>query len=526
MSLIETVASTILKFKVDVSDAKRGLKELAGEEKKAAEAAVMATEQRNQAMESLQKGIEKVSAGMRIANEVIRIGAEGWKEYEKFARQAGGADEERARSFRSAISSWDEGMQKLQIQIGRMVVALAPLVELAGRIIGYGADAINYLPSIGGLGGGGDRAEAERAFAQWKKEGKVGQGRGGDAFLFDATRADQYARGAQAIAASGLVSASAISTQEYAESVAKHLGFTDAKQLAAFNAMSALGYGAAFQGGDRAVFKDAWKGFKHPKTGTPNPTTWDTESRRYSPGRLDQTIGAVGADYGSSVTPGGYSPILDYGAVGLENARALNEELAKMEQERKKTVLETIFGAPEQFDLYTSKMELLKSGLDTFTGALQSHFDAWAAGSETLSQAVAGMGRDIVTGIASQLQAYAIKEGVLALISLAAGDVRGAGQHAIAAGAAEAGAITVGAIARHFNVGAGGGGGGGGGGYTGAPAGSGGGGDHRGGTGPTSITVVMGGDGNDSPRFRARAVKQGFDLAQRYEGQSKTVQYQ
>lgn len=512
MSLIETVASTILKFKVDVSDAKRGLRELQGEEKKAAEAAVMAAEQRNSSMEKIQRGIEKTSAVLRIGNEVIRLAADGWKEYEKYATAAGGAEEARMRSARSAFATWDEGLSKLKVAIGQMVVALAPLVEMAGKIVGLAADAVNTLGSTPDY----KNKLKQLGYGHLIEDEQYIGGQAGGAY---------GAMQSISIASSGLMSASAISTKEYAESVAKHLGFTSAEQLAAFNAMSALGYGAAFQGGDRAVFKDAWKGFKAPKkpgSGTgAGPTTFDTESRRYDPGYIDQTLGAAGTDYGTGAGPARYGmDQFDYGAFGREAA-------ASLDAFRKQTMLEQIFGAPETFDLYQSKLELLKGGLDIFTGALQSHFDAWVSGSETLSQAVAGMGRDIVTGIASQLQAYAIKEGVLALISLAAGDIRGAGQHAIAAGAAEAGAITVGAIARHFNVGAGGGGGGGGGGYSGAPSGSGGGGgDHRSGTGPTSITVVMGGDGNDSPRFRARAVKQGFDLAQRYEGQSKTVQYQ
>jgi len=517
VSLFQQVAETILRFKVDVADAKRGLKELQGEEKKAAEASIKLSEQQNNRIDSAAKAITKFNVVMKLGTEAINFASDAWKTYEKHALAAGGADASKARDFRSAMQTWDEGLNSLKVSIGRMVVALAPLVELAGRIIGYAADAIDFVAGGGLTVGAKNNAKSPEELRRALKQ-QFGRGGGGDGYLFDATRADQLARQVSAIAGSGIISASAIQTKQYVDTVRGNVQL-DPLQQVALDFLRSQGYAAPFAGATgQNFFRDrAWKGFKLKKKKDAVPTEYDTESRdpRDAPGYFSDTLGAAGTDYGAQVGPARFGmDQLDYGAFGREAA-------ASLDAFRKQTMLETIFGPPETFDLYMAKFELLKSGLDLFTGALQNHFDAWVSGSETLSEAVAAMGRDIVTGIASQLQAYAIREGVLALISLAAGDVRGAAQHGIAAGAAEAGAVGVGAIARHFNLAAGGGGAGGyAGGGGGTPRVTGGGG--FGGSDGRSTVIYVGDYWTENPREQrqktGRAIKAARREMESYEG--------
>jgi len=515
VSLFQQVAETILKFRVDVADAKRGLKELQGEEKRAAEASIKLSEAQNNRIESAAKAITKFNVVMKLGTEAINFAGDAWKAYEKHARAAGGADEAKARSFRSAMQTWDEGLNSLKVAIGRMVVALAPLVELAGQIIKYASDAIGFIPELLGNNGKGPMVPGQLTFEQWTGK-KLPSG-----FIFDNTRADQLARQVSAIAGSGLISASAITTKGYVDSVRGNVEL-DPLQQVALDFLRSQGYAGGLSGATgQNAFKQNWK-FQKPTAASGRnrgsiPVEYDTESRSGGPDSFSGTLGAAGSDYGPSVGPARFGvDQLDYGAFGRDAA-------ASLDAFRKQTMLETIFGPPETFDLYVAKFELLGNVMTSFTGALSAGFEAWVSGSKTATEAIKGVFADTIKSIASSLFAHAIEHGVAAIGSLAFGDLRGAALHGKAAAGYAAGAVAVGAIAREL------GGGGSGGGYAGA---SGGGAprlgsvDHRGGAGsPTNIMVVVGGDGNDSPRFRARAVKYGFDLAQRYEGESKTVTY-
>jgi len=515
VSLFQQVAETILRFKVDVGDAKRGLRELQGEEKRAAEASIKLSEQQNNRIDSAAKAITKFNVVMKLGSEAINGAADAWKAYEKHARLAGGADEAKARSFRSAMQTWDEGMNSLKVSIGRMVVALAPLVELAGKIVTYASDAIGFIPELLSNNGRGPAVPGQLTFEQWTGKKLASP------YIFDATRADQLARQVSAIAGSGLISASAITTRGYVDAVRGNVQL-DPLQQVALDFLRSQGYAAPFAGATgQNFFRDrAWKGFKLNKKGERVPVEYDTESRdpRDAPGYFSDALGAAGVDYGA---PDALMKRFDEVQAQFERTQ---ERLGQ-----KHSLIESIFGPIEMVDRYTESLQLLGDGVGVLTSALTAGFDAWVSGSKSASEALKGLFADSVKGIASTLFAHAIEHGAAAIGSLAwglSGNPAGyaaAAKHAQAAAGYAAGAVAVGAIAREL-------GGGGGGGY----AGAGGGGaprlgsvDHRGGAGsPTNIMVVVGGDGNDSPRFRARAVKYGFEMAQRYEGESKTVTYE
>lgn len=86
MSLSQLIATTIMQFRADTSQARAEIKALQGAEKAAAEETVKSIEKRNAGYESLAKGITKVNAVLGIANEVLRVGGEAFKAYEENQR--------------------------------------------------------------------------------------------------------------------------------------------------------------------------------------------------------------------------------------------------------------------------------------------------------------------------------------------------------------------------------------------------------------------------------------------------------
>jgi len=131
--------------------------------------------------------------------------------------------------------------------------------------------------------------------------------------------------------------------------------------------------------------------------------------------------------------------------------------------EKRKNVLESVFGAPEEFDLYREKMEMLAGAFEVFSGALASGFNAWVSGSKSASEALKGLVGDTLKGLASQMFARAIEHGAAAIGALAWGGPLApaiAAKHGKAAAMYGAGALLVGGMARAYGGAAGGGGGG------------------------------------------------------------------
>lgn len=535
MSLLQQVAETILKFRVDVSDAKRGLKELTGEEKKAAEAAIALDEARNKSKENLAKRITQFNVAMKLGTDAINVAASAWKAYEKAAMEAGGADAEKARSFRTAMDHWSQATDRASVAVGRLVANLGPLVDALASIVDLAGGLVDAAGQVGStlLGGGfdpnqefvsltagtaeerlrrgiatlngnseqilkavaGDSAESARRSEQWQKTLGWGQ----------SIQKAQKAAGPKTY-------------EEVLSSIAAGL-FTGTMPFD--TGIDSRFSGTSVYGLLKDKLPDAKKPKGKPKIGPDGSISWDSENSLLGAywGHTNGVYEGRGGSFGDGSNLG-----LGAGPVGLQRGQwgsngfddDVNSILAnvrKMEKDRKTSVLESIFGDPKEFDAYAAKFELLKSGLDVFTGALQSHFDAWVSGSETLGEAVKNIGKDVVSGLASQLQAYAISEGVQALISLAAGDLRGAGTHGAAAAAAEAGAVAVGAIARGFNGGGSSAGGGGS-----AAVGSaygGGGGDHRSGGGGGQTIVYVGEGWSTTPGQQRQQTARSYRAARR-----------
>ncbi len=427
----QQTATTILLLKADTSDAKRALKDLAGEEKKAAEAAIKMAEDRNKAMDRVAKGITATTTVMKLSKVAVDVLGDAWKTYEKQALAAGGADAAKARSFRSALNEMGGAIDHIKGAVGRLVVGLEPLIRAAAFIVEKAAWVIENVPgSMDGFNASGDRLAA-------KYRAKYGEGVYGQ-YAYGAAYAQRDLLQSLGIAGSGLIQAGAIQTADVANRTRPR---------------------------------------KPTGGGADNSISYETESRTGGYGGYGGALGGAGVDFGL----GALAPVLN----------ATDARINKQQG-----IITSIFGEPKEFDLYAAKFQMLADSVGVFSGALQAGFEAWKSGSMSATEALEGVFKATISGLASTMFAHALEEGALAVGALARGIggnpqgfVEAAAHGKAAAGYAAAG-IGIGAIARGLGGGgSGGGGGGSAGGYGGPPA-SFASGDHRSGSGETRIIYV------------------------------------
>lgn len=530
------LASAVVKFKADPSELKAALKDLQGEEKKLAQAQLAAAEARNKGFDSWAKGITKASVVTQVASKALGVATDGWHAYEKAAKKAGGADEERARNFRGALTVWNNGLNSLMVSVGKLVAGFAPLVELAGTVVGYAAWVIDHIPDLGSPFGGSDFLE--QAKRKYKSHSYAAAARG-------AVLGGQ----ANTIAASGLLRASAIQTAQYVDAVAGNVKLTP-EQATLLNALGIASplVGGAFSGTGQWNLKEVLKGMRAPAHGGSAPTpvydvaAYQRGNRGYQPGAtrigpngrevwngyawvpapLSSSIG--GTPYGtSSGQIAGLGVGIQFGSLSRD-FEGLASTFAAVGQQysERKSLLEGIFGKFDEYDGYAERMKTLGDAVGVFSGALQTHFAAWVSGSESIRTAFKGLFFDTISGIASSMLARGVEHGAMAIGALAFGDVPAAATHAKASAANFAGAATVGALARHFggtvaSAGASGG----------ASAGAGGGG-RFGGAGAGGGTVTNNhyyGDlwGDENPRMQRQRIGTQMRRSRRYLEESSGV---
>lgn len=540
-------SSVLLKFKVDVSDAKRGMRELTGEEKKAAQAAIELQEKKNKQLDSWAKGIAKVTGGMLLAQKGISMLGDAWKAYEKHAMAAGGADAKRAAEFRKAIEKFDQGLNQFAIGLGRIVTAFGPVLNVLG-------DALGLLGSIGNAISGAGRDEWERRLresrtGQWDNRGQWSRDneqrpplegpQWGD-WRQGATpeeRAEMLSREATALATQQLrqfanlksfhttqigVGANMAKLDKLNKAIEASMGdfgdeITEKLARTAYHQINAMVPGGI---GTMQNFLARFQTKKKGKGGGGGFTLDGGEASggTFTPGYSDLT------DYGKeqqfqqrmadmarrretqrwadSIQPGGDPRIANMLAESKSNlalSGALDFDpsafMAKLEAGKKGSIFESVFGKPEEISIYSEKLQGLQTVMGALSGAMLSSFEAWKDGSLTASQALAAIPKAFLSGIASmaaQKSLVHIAEAVESLIPGIFFNPAAAAGHAKVAAIWGAIAIGSGAAARAMGAGTGAGA---------VPSVTGGGGGGGGGT-QTNYYFVGDGFSEDGPAWR------------------------
>lgn len=624
MSIFETASKVVTYFSADVSDMKKGLKELQGEERKLREEQIKAAEDRNKGLESWVDGMGKANQALELVGKAVGFAQSAWKSYADNLRlttaagktniddlrkaslglrtenellafaakaqhgviKASAADMETAQRAMVALTRagfdqdevyqkitnsmvkakaeglddfglaikqgktdaetyanvmaalaekaagvkdgsltgaegveamgvrMHDSMEKMKQAIGRLVVALEPLLTALSKAVAFVADmaqqemdmrekggAAGYMVDLQMTARGMVRDPDDPRFWISKEEAN------GKLALRSYTNAGDVGayRGRQAIA--GFTRAG--STDSFTTGLPKLLDLLGSmpsidpwtKQSLEQDIDRMLGKLKGGGKGDGVSFAQIGaRGFDGSASAN---TSW-----------LDALVKAKGG-FSISPTPGA-SGIEQFDVSGLadEQQRAFIEEQtrgSRYEQylkngggrEQNESILAKTFGPIEDFQLYAK-------GFDMLTGAVTTSMDAWIDGSMSAGAALKKFFADALKGLANQMAVEALKHGAYALGSLAFGDIRGAGQHAAAAAAFGVGAAAAAVAAKEMGGSAapkpagGAGAGASGGGASGGGASTGGG-NGNGKPGTTTIIYAYGDPfANDSARARSR----------------------
>lgn len=136
---------------------------------------------------------------------------------------------------------------------------------------------------------------------------------------------------------------------------------------------------------------------------------------------------------------------------GVQGKFLAAQEAFRLQDQR--TLMARIFGTPAEIEATAEAIRLAASATDVLTSASVAGFDAWMTGADSVSGALRKAFGEGLRALANDLWAQATRHSLYALGSLAFGDFAGAGRHGAAAAAYGAGAVSVGLVAREMGAG-------------------------------------------------------------------------
>jgi hypothetical protein len=508
MGFLDIVKSRILlDYKVELDQAKREVKEFAGVQKKAAQDAIDAMERQKQAHEML---VTKIAGGVFAIMGAYDIAKRGVEAYEKSLEAAGEKGAASLARLKAATAQASKAYDELQIAIGRVVIAAAPVIQqfadmatqLSNIAVGISriVEAASHIPGSGIVGT--VAKNAWRALPQGQILSAVEYG--GD-WLFPGGGGgpDQAAMAAGAARQAGYdANLGSGSDYVYIDPAVRQSALFDLQNI---------------QARVDSTIRKANKAARRARRGRPG--------RAAAPGIDVGALGQTALDFIGSGYDAVNQGLEDFGQIGTEwhpdemsvmadRAKAaaadLQQFMQQLEAEQQESMLTRIFGPVEEFDEYAAGFDLVKT-------SSQAAFQAWIDGSESVGGAAKKAAVQALTAQAVQL----LGEGLASLgrgaIHLANPLTAATGAGELAAGAKAIGqAALIGSLAKGLgggsSVGASGASAGGS-----ASASGFGGGAPLGPTEGRNITIVHGdGQADDSPRWRARRVDRDLALYSRH----------
>lgn len=380
---------------------------------------------------SMDKATDRAKLFERIMAELAKTSA-GVKDGQRTASE----------SVEATAVSIQDSIDRMKVALGKLVEAMAPLLESLAGAVGLIGKIVENIPKIPGLP------------SALKYAGKAG--------MYIAAPVTQVADAASFIANTF---GPAFDTGPSAQYQQYQAGM-DARAAAL-----AGQWGAQANTMSRYQPTDAWD--QQIATGSLNYTAVAQLLKQYGPGlgralgpRVPGQGGGGGIEYGGLDYGGGYreTPIAQrLGGINLgEQSDQLTDFQSRIAQmanvqtgaqrygafqgARQQTLLEQMFGPVEQFNVY-------RKAFDMLSGAVGASITAWIQGSMSVGQAFKKFIGEALTSLASQMAIEALKHGAYALGSLAFLDFRGASQHGAAAAAFGAGSIAAAVAARQLGAG-------------------------------------------------------------------------
>lgn len=427
-------ANVVLNLRADTSQAKAALKDLSGEERKAAEAALKLTEAENKRLETKAKRWQFIGQSIGAVSAVMGVAKSGLEAYAKKGDEA-------AASVKRIQESAGKAFDGVMASIGKVVVSLEPLlnkftwlvdklneVGVAGpAAIGALALAVTGNPVIAGIIGGG----------AWAVSGDFG---GGD--FIDENGNINFAH-----------AAGRIYKKKREQFYAGRRGIRDQAGDVWNKLPGLISDGIVFGLGKAGI--DKWSPFEVKKSKAEHnildPDDLGTYGSRYRIGAGSGSTGIGAFDTGAGQR--GIDMIMarqraafDAGSRGLMSPYAAQGAGIQSAQQSQ---LAQVFGPLTEFNAYAA-------AFDTLGGAVGSALGAWIDGSMSAGKAFKAFIAEAVKGIAIQMAMEALKHGAFAIGSLAFGDFKSAALHGQAAGQFALGAAAASIAAKGLNGSSGG----------------------------------------------------------------------
>jgi hypothetical protein len=507
MSILGLVSKVVVEYKADTSDIKAKLKELSGEERKLHEQRLRDAEAENKRLDRQVKNLGVLAAGIAASAVAVAAAKRGMEAYAKTSAEAAAEVDKLKNNVGRAFNT-------IEVAIGRVVVALAPLIEGLAKVAQFSASGLGDLAMLAT----GDTD------GLYRKHGLAKDRQTGERYLSDAR--EMYIRNAGG-GDNPFIAARAAAEFDRQQKLNAQRDALEHESNARV-ARSVMDAAGVFRDGINTVggfihgrLNDPWasKPAKMGRRGARRDLPFISTSEYTDPlvAQLEAEIEADRAAQSAADTSsmirgfvptggipagGGVDAAMTkfYGAGG-EMSRRSAEAYGAFQGEKAQSFLEKTFGPVGEFDVYANAFTAL-------SGAVGSAMTAWIDGSMSAGQAFKAFIAEAVKGIAVQMAMEALKHGAYAIGNLAIGNVAGASMHAKSAALFAAGAAAAAGAAKGLH-----GSGSGGAGYSpGAPSYSG---PNRGGAQQGSAVTIVYGDSfaDDSPRQRQLKAKKMVNTA-------------
>lgn len=162
------------------------------------------------------------------------------------------------------------------------------------------------------------------------------------------------------------------------------------------------------------------------------------------------TIAGIGGDLGGS------------GAIDSEQAEKIASAAERIAAAKNSvsgdepSFFEQVFGKPEDISAYSVAIDMAKTAFEGTADAIAAGFEAWVTGSGSAIDAFKKVTAGFIHAMGMELAQVGAKHAILAAIDLVTGNPVGAGQHAIGSGLAFAGAAALFTVAAKMGHGQGG----------------------------------------------------------------------
>lgn len=383
------------------------------------------------------------------------------KAFAEAARDAGEGGTSTGEKWQQASVQMKDAWDDIQGAIGELVVSLAPMVSLVAELVAHVQKFVSLLPQMPTPGGGDSEGFLS---SSWKNVATLGG--------YGAAQSLSWLFGGEDEApasASGPTGPFLGTTMMEAIGAGARSGRRSDFSLGGAHRNDDLLttrlmglYNTGIDAVDRAwaeTAEEISKFQKRPKGGVSAsmPYNGSDPIAAYGTGSdalrgLLEAFGGVGGQVAGDYQAAANAPAMNFGLGGPEssatNLKRFREEMAGAKQEWQEwypqlqaevegpSVLEQIFGKPDDVTAMTVSIQAAAMAVDGFTQSVAASFEAAVTGSGSAIDAFKKVAAGAVHSIGQKLAVVGAEQAVMALVSLATGDWSGAARHGAASAAA------------------------------------------------------------------------------------------